>query len=223
MIIYNIRMDLQSDRTTHTDVVLTSGDVKAYRLEFDFFSQGKRKEVSKYALCIRAKRADGVVVVDTGDITPDGKAFYDIKANRYQVRGTLTMEVALANEDGCYVTTKELVMTVRKGYGNSGLSAGNTTPILAKLMEQSAKAERATINAERIADMDVLVEMLDSGSAATVEKDDDGEKMVLRFRIPRGFPGYAPQVGVDYFTEEDKSDMVSAVLAALPDGDEVSY
>jgi len=133
------------------------------------------------------------------------------------------MEVALANEDGCYVTTKELVMTVRKGYGNSGLSAGNTTPILAKLMEQSAKAERATINAERIADMDVLVEMLDSGSAATVEKDDDGEKMVLRFRIPRGFPGYAPQVGVDYFTEEDKSDMVSAVLAALPDGDEVSY
>ena len=33
----------------------------------------------------------------------------------------------------------------------------------------------------------------------------------------------APEKGVDYFTEADKSEMVTAVLAALPNGDEVSY
>lgn len=38
-----------------------------------------------------------------------------------------------------------------------------------------------------------------------------------------GADGYTPKKGVDYFTASDKAEMVSAVLAALPDGDEVSY
>ncbi len=43
------------------------------------------------------------------------------------------------------------------------------------------------------------------------EKGDTGEK------------GYTPQYGVDYWTEKDKEELVSAVLNALPNGDEVSY
>ena len=39
----------------------------------------------------------------------------------------------------------------------------------------------------------------------------------------RGPAGYTPERGVDYYTEADKAEMVSAVLAALPSGDEVSY
>lgn len=38
-----------------------------------------------------------------------------------------------------------------------------------------------------------------------------------------GADGYTPQKGVDYYTEADKQEMVNAVLAALPNGDEVSY
>lgn len=38
-----------------------------------------------------------------------------------------------------------------------------------------------------------------------------------------GEPGKTPVKGVDYYTEDDKSEMVAAVLAALPSGDEVSY
>ena len=38
-----------------------------------------------------------------------------------------------------------------------------------------------------------------------------------------GEPGRTPVAGVDYYTEEDKVEMVNAVLAALPNGDEVSY
>lgn len=32
-----------------------------------------------------------------------------------------------------------------------------------------------------------------------------------------------PERGVDYFTEEDKAEIVAAVIAALPNGDEVAY
>ncbi|MBQ8248259.1 MAG: hypothetical protein IJY93_00035 [Clostridia bacterium] len=38
-----------------------------------------------------------------------------------------------------------------------------------------------------------------------------------------GEDGYTPVKGVDYYTDADKAEMVQAVLAALPDGDEVSY
>ncbi len=38
-----------------------------------------------------------------------------------------------------------------------------------------------------------------------------------------GKDGHSPVKGVDYFTEDDKSEIVEDVLAALPDGDEVSY
>lgn len=39
----------------------------------------------------------------------------------------------------------------------------------------------------------------------------------------KGNDGYTPQKGVDYFTPADKEELVAAVLAALPNGDEVSY
>ncbi len=38
-----------------------------------------------------------------------------------------------------------------------------------------------------------------------------------------GKDGYTPVKGVDYYTEADKSEMVQAVINALPNGDEVNY
>jgi hypothetical protein len=40
---------------------------------------------------------------------------------------------------------------------------------------------------------------------------------------PQGPAGYTPKRGTDYWTADDKAEMVADVLAALPDGDEVSY
>lgn len=40
---------------------------------------------------------------------------------------------------------------------------------------------------------------------------------------PAGPAGYTPVKGIDYFTEEDKTEMVNAVLAALPAAEGVSY
>ena len=39
----------------------------------------------------------------------------------------------------------------------------------------------------------------------------------------KGADGKTPKKGVDYFTEADKTEMVNAVLAALPNGDEATY
>ena len=49
------------------------------------------------------------------------------------------------------------------------------------------------------------------------EKGEPGEKG------DKGDPGYTPVKGIDYYTGTDKNEMVSAVLAALPNGDGVSY
>lgn len=40
---------------------------------------------------------------------------------------------------------------------------------------------------------------------------------------PAGADGYTPVKGVDYWTEADKAEIVSAVLAEIPIGDEVEY
>ena len=39
----------------------------------------------------------------------------------------------------------------------------------------------------------------------------------------KGDPGYTPQRGIDYYTEADKQEMVTAVLAALPTAEGDSY
>lgn len=40
---------------------------------------------------------------------------------------------------------------------------------------------------------------------------------------PKGDPGHTPVKGTDYWTEADKQEIVNSVIAALPDGTEVSY
>ena len=50
-----------------------------------------------------------------------------------------------------------------------------------------------------------------------------GEKGEKGERGEPGEDGYTPVKSVDYYTEADKAEMVDAVLAALPNGDEVSY
>ena len=40
---------------------------------------------------------------------------------------------------------------------------------------------------------------------------------------PRGPAGHAPVKGTDYWTAADKAEIVADVIAALPDGTQVSY
>lgn len=54
-------------------------------------------------------------------------------------------------------------------------------------------------------------------------KGDKGDKGDAGTNGRNGTDGYTPVCGTDYFTTGDKQQIVSDVLAALPNGDEVSY
>ena len=62
----------------------------------------------------------------------------------------------------------------------------------------------------------ISANMLTFDDGATLQqKYDDGEL--------RGLDGYTPQKGTDYWTEEDKTEIVASVLAALPAAEEASF
>ena len=72
----------------------------------------------------------------------------------------------------------------------------------------TAKVERETDG--------VLVTITDKNGTTTAEVHDGAKG-------DKGTDGYSPVRGVDYFTEEDKTAMVNAVLAQVVDATEVEY
>lgn len=48
-------------------------------------------------------------------------------------------------------------------------------------------------------------------------------KVLGKIKGEDGVDGYTPQKGVDYYTEEDKAEMVEMVMAALPMAEGVDY
>ena len=45
---------------------------------------------------------------------------------------------------------------------------------------------------------------------------DDGRTQYVEFDVPSGENGKTPQKGVDYFTREDKDELIEEVIANLP-------
>ena len=72
----------------------------------------------------------------------------------------------------------------------------------------TAKVERETDG--------VLITITDKDGTTTAEVFDGAKG-------DKGTDGYSPVRGVDYFTEEDKTAMVNAVLAQVVDATEVEY
>ncbi len=152
MIQYQIPISFGGERTLFTDGIFTTGDKRAYRLLFSFYEGAKRFDAADYALVIKAKRADGSVVEDRGTITAEGEAYYDVASAVYSVPGELSMEVALISEDGGYITTKELMFTVREGYGEGESFQEDAAPILTKLVLAANRAELAVSQMQKTAE-----------------------------------------------------------------------
>lgn len=71
-----------------------------------------------------------------------------------------------------------------------------------------------------------LGEFVDSGVYATGPKGDVGPQGIQGeqgVQGENGADGHTPERGVDYWTDEDKAEIVSDVLAALPAAEEVAY
>lgn len=67
------------------------------------------------------------------------------------------------------------------------------------------------------------VETLPAGSPATASMDGTPENPLLNLGIPQGKTGNTPIKGTDYFTPDDKAELVDAVLAALPAAEGASF
>lgn len=87
---------------------------------------------------ISAKRADGVVVADVGEVFRN-TAVYTIKNNMYSVAGELLLNLQLA-KDGSVLTECELICDVRAGHSEANVLGDDRLPILTALIAQTADA-----------------------------------------------------------------------------------
>lgn len=60
------------------------------------------------------------------------------------------------------------------------------------------------------------VETLESGANATVTITGDTKNPVFNLGIPKGSDGYTPIKGKDYYTDDDKTEIINTVLSAMP-------
>lgn len=132
MITYRLKIDAQGERERYEDIVFTTGDKRGYRLEFAFYSYGARLDVSGCALTVKARRADGAVIIDSGYVNGQ-TAYYNVADNMYDVEGDVKLETALTGVDGSLVTVSVITARVRAGFGESGLTSEDNAPVLAKL------------------------------------------------------------------------------------------
>ena len=108
MINYNFKIELTDERSMYADIVFTSGDIRGYRLSFGFTDNSKALSLKDHTLTVKAKRADGKIIIDTGVVTDEDTAYYDVKNSMIAVSGDVSFEIALSDSMGMYVTTKEL-------------------------------------------------------------------------------------------------------------------
>ena len=67
------------------------------------------------------------------------------------------------------------------------------------------------------------VETLPSDSDATATITGDKENPLLNLGIPKGADSYTPVRGIDYWTDDDKTEIVNGVLELLPRAESEVY
>ena len=133
MINYNLKIKFQDEKILSSDIVFVSGDIRAYKLIFDFYDNGKKVDISKYTLSVKAKRSDGVKIVSAGSIE-NGQAIFIPESNIYALPGDLYLEVALCDASGKYLTAKIIIATVVEGLGETDVEGTQTPSVYVTLL-----------------------------------------------------------------------------------------
>ena len=105
-----------------------------------------------------------------------------------------------------------------------------TEKLLLKLFEGTDKFDYKVLN-ENWEQLDATIkEILENGDivspTVSIEEIENGYRLTITdvtgsksFDLFNGEPGFKPVKGVDYFTDEDKAELVEAVLYAIPQYD----
>ena len=136
MITYHLKLSGQDPRVLFSDMEFVAGDVGAYRLVFSFFDQQTPLSLTDKTLSVKIKRADGVVLSDSGEIAGD-TAVYIPKNDCFCVPGTITFEIALMDSAKHYVTTKIIHATVLESMGEPSAQAGDSSSVYVTLLAQT--------------------------------------------------------------------------------------
>lgn len=155
MITYKLKINYQDPRVMTSDMEFVTGDVGAYRLEFEFYDNGARVDLTDCVLTVKAKRSDGTVLADAGEIQ-DNLGVFVPKNDIYAVAGELRLEVALADAAKNYITAKVLLATVVEGLGDADnvaqTSASVYVTLLNRVQEQIIAANKLTEDAKSLID-----------------------------------------------------------------------
>ena len=143
MITYKLKIDCNEPRHLISDMEFVAGDVGAYRLEFSFYNGESRMDISNKLCTIKTKRADGVVISDSGEIK-ENKACFTLKNSMYAIPGELMMEIALSDSAQNYITTVILSAKAMEGLGTPDAAAESEVSVYVTLLAQTtAKLNQA--------------------------------------------------------------------------------
>ena len=143
MITYHLKISGQDARILSSDMEFVAGDVGAYRMVFTFFDNGKRLALDGYSLAVKVRRADGVVLSDGGKIAGDTAEYIPQNAC-ISVAGDVTFEIALADKNQNYITTKIITARVLESVGEPSDASGDNVSVYVSLLSQAqAKLEAA--------------------------------------------------------------------------------
>ena len=142
MITYKLKINFQDPRVLTSDMEFVTGDVGAYRLECEFYDNGQPAEVSGLLLSVKAKRADGAVFTDSGEME-GGKGVYVLKNEMYAIAGGLYLEIALSDSAENYVTAKIITANVLQGLAEGDPAEDDVSVYVTLLSQMKAQLDEA--------------------------------------------------------------------------------
>ena len=136
MINYNIDINCEDPKISTSYAEFVSGDIGAYNLSFAFLNDGKRMDLTGLLPTLKAKRADGVTLSQSGEIK-DNRAVFKLESGVYAVPGELYLEIALSDSAKNYVTAKVIIANVIKGIGDTDEVAQTMPSVYVTLLNQT--------------------------------------------------------------------------------------
>lgn len=162
---------------------LYTGDQQAHRIHVTCTRGGEAVDLAGATIPAYFIRADGATVILTGKVE-NNQAVVELPATCYAIAGRFSL-VIKAVMGGATSTILALQGAVSRSQTDALVDPGDVLPSLDELLAQVQKVEEAVAKAEAIANMEVTVETLPTGSDATA----DYEVGKLHLGIPAGDQG----------------------------------
>lgn len=114
----------------YVDTPLIPSDVNSYMISWNIGSGAVGA-----SLKVSAKKSDGTVIEDVGEVDSKGMATYTLKNNMYAAEGELILRLTVV-QNGEVLTDKELILEVAKAWDEAPIEGDDRVPALSTLIIQ---------------------------------------------------------------------------------------